>query len=270
MRIFLLIASFLILFAPVTGQSYQSNWDNYVMQVNQKPVSVVVDLGLKQVAPMKERPFVVIVRTKIISPESNGQPGKKERARLDEMEESLEKQLARYCGALYAGRFTQRGIREFYFYVLDSIDYLKAVRTAMAGYTEYQYLCQSREDRNWENYQQVLYPAERDLEGILNRRQIDQLVSKGDLLRSPRRIDHHFVFPSKTKREEFIRSMTREKFLLASIEDGQEGGDMPFALHMYRDDIPDYSSIGLLFLPLWDNARKLQGRYTGWETFVVQ
>jgi uncharacterized protein (TIGR01619 family) len=270
MRIFLPVFSSLLFFTLARGQTHQSNWDNYVMEVNRRPVSVVVDLGLKTVAPMKERPYVVIIRTKILSPESNGQPGKAERARLDEMEEKLEDQLSRYCGALYAGRFTQRGIREFYFYALDSIEYVKAVQTAMAGFTDYQYLCQAKEDKAWENYQQVLYPSEKDMEAILNRRQIDLLASKGDPLSIPRRIDHHFVFSSKSKREEFVRSMTKENFQLASMEDGPEGGEMSYSLHMYRDDIPAYSRIAQLFLPLWENARKLQGRYLGWETYVVR
>jgi hypothetical protein len=270
MRIFLLISPCLFFFYPVRGQTYQSNWDTYVTEVNQKPVSVVVDLGLKAVAPLKERPYVVIVRTKLASPERNGQPGKGEITRLDDMEDKLEDELSRISGAIYAGRFTQRGIREFYFYALDSIDYLKAVMSAMAGFTEYQFLCQAKEDRAWENYKLVLYPSEKDMETILNRRQIDLLAGKGDLLRSPRRIDHHFVFPTKSKREEFLHSMTRENFQMAGIEDGPEGGDMPFSLHMYRADIPDYSRISQLFIPLWENARRLQGRYMGWETFVLK
>jgi uncharacterized protein (TIGR01619 family) len=270
MRIFLFLTPLMLFFSLSDAQSYQGNWESYVMEVNRKPVSVVVDLGLRPAVPMKDHPYVVILRTKILSPEANGQPGASERERLDAMEDQLVTQLNRYCGAIYAGRFTQRGLREFYFYALDTVGYLMGVQTAMAGFTEYQFLCQAKEDRAWENYLQVLYPSEKDLEMIMQRRQVDLLVRKGDALLRSRRIDHYFYFPTKSRREDFLRSISGDKFQIGDMNDETGNTELPYALHLFRDDIPSYRNIRQLFMPLWENARKYGGRYDGWETFVVQ
>ena len=80
-----------------------------------KPISVNVDLALGQVAPIKENPFVVILRIKLRAPNTNGLPGIDEMKELDKLESRLVELLARQVGAMFAGRFTQRGIREFYF-----------------------------------------------------------------------------------------------------------------------------------------------------------
>jgi uncharacterized protein (TIGR01619 family) len=271
MRIFLFLTPMMLFFSPSHAQPPQGNWESYVMEVNKKPVSVVVDLGLRSAAPMKDRPYVVILRTKILTPETNGQPGPGERERLDAMEDQLVNQLSRYSGAIYVGRFTQRGLREFYFYTLDTVGYLKGVQTAMSGFTEYQFLCQAKEDKAWENYLQVLYPSEKDLEMITQRRQVDLLARKGDALVKMRRIDHYFFFPTKSRREDFLRSISGDKFQLGGMEDASsDTRDLPYALHLFRDDVPSYRNIRQLFMPLWENARKFGGRYDGWETFVIQ
>jgi hypothetical protein len=269
MRLFLTIA-FLICFSPFSLLLAQEDWDNYIMEVNRKPVSVVVDLGLKKNAPMADRPHVVIVRVQLAAPESNGQPGKAELGKLELMENGLESTLRRQMGAIYAGRFTQRGIRELYFYVLDTVGFRGTVGTVMGGFRDYPYLCQAREDRSWTNYLQVLYPSDKDLEIIMNRRLLDELSAKGDGLRTPRKIDHFFLFPTQATREEFLRARLRDGYQLGGMDELPEGNALRYTLRINRDDTPSYGVIPTLFLPLWEEARKSQGRYTGWETYVVR
>jgi hypothetical protein len=269
MRLFLLL-TFLCSLHPVHELFAQEDWDNYIMEVNRKPVSVVVDLGLKKSAPMADRPNVVIVRVQLAAPEPSGQPGKAELDKLELMENSLESTLRRQLGAIYAGRFTQRGIRELYYYVLDTVGFREQVGMVMAGFRDYPYLCQAREDRSWTNYLQVLYPSDKDLEIIMNRRQLDELSVKGDGLTKPRRIDHFFLFPTQAKREEFLRARLRDGYLLAEMDELPEGDALRYSLRIHRDDTPSYAGIASLFLPLWEAAKKSQGRYTGWETFVVR
>jgi hypothetical protein len=249
----------------------QSDWESYVMQVNQKPVSVVVDLALKARADTrKTRPFVVIFRTKLLSPDASGQPAAEERPRLDEMENKLEAELLKSNGAVYAGRFTQRGLRELYFYTLDTIQFRTTLERALAGYPEYKWLCQAKLDAEWSHYGEVLYPSERELELILNRRQIEELVEKGDPLTAIRRIDHYFYFKTRTGRDEFIRSIGEEGFQIASMNEDGKDENRPFTLQIYRDDKPGYPFIQSILIPLWERARKYQGRYDGWKTEVMK
>jgi hypothetical protein len=85
---YLLFLSLALCLKSVSAQSFESDWDTYQMEVNGKPVSVVVDLGLARIAPMKNRPHAIIVRTRILKPDAVGQPGKSEAARLDELKPS--------------------------------------------------------------------------------------------------------------------------------------------------------------------------------------
>ena len=65
-----LIVSFLHLSLFSQSQKIQHDWENYVLAVDGKPVSVNVNLGLSSKAPIKERPFVIILRTKIKNPDT--------------------------------------------------------------------------------------------------------------------------------------------------------------------------------------------------------
>ena len=262
---FFLISSFLS-----SAQKNISDWDAYLMEVNNKPVSIIVDLGLATVAPQKERPFVIIIRTKILQPEANGLPGKSESARLDEMENKLVEQLGSKTGSVYTGRYTQRGLREFYFYALDTLDYVFAVRSALAGFSEYQWLTQAKEDKKWTNYFTVLYPPPIEMEKIQNRRLVDILKSKGDLLKEPRRIEHFFYFKTKSKREDFLRSPGIESFSIDEIPEATEKTALPYMLHLFKDDVPDYSFIDRVLIPLWERAKQFEGHYDGWETYLVK
>jgi hypothetical protein len=267
---YLLLIKLSILSAVVSAQSAGGDWDAYLMEVNGKPVSVVVDLGLARIAPMKDRPNAILVRTRIKDPDAGGQPGKAESARLDELENLMVEQLEKSTGAVYAGRFTQRGLREFHFFALDTVGYARALRTAFAGFTEYEWLARSVEDKSWSNYFDVLYPPAVEMEKIQNRRLVDLLREKGDGLKAPRRIDHYFYFKTKSLREQFLRGPGMSEFSIAEMPEADEKQALPYLLHLHKEDVPDYGLITRLIIPLWENARKLQGRYDGWETYLVK
>lgn len=242
-----------------TGQDAFNDWDTYVTSLNGRtPVSVMVNLALVQKNAQRSRPFAIILRTKVHFPDAQGQPGQEEMIELDSMENHLEHGLRDHIGAVYAGRFTQRGLREFYFYGLDTMDYLRPVREAMAQHPGYDWLCQAKYDKDWTNYQQVLYPSPRDLERIQDRRLVDQLVRKGDPLKVARPVDHYFYFKTKSERESFLRDPLLSGFHILEMPDEPSKGDLPFLLHVNRKDVPDYKFIDKVVLPL--------GRYPekGW------
>ncbi len=249
-----------------SGQDALNDWDTYVTSLNGRtPVSVLVNLALVQKNVQRARPFAIILRTKIHFPDALGQPGQEEMGELDSMENHLEKGLRDHVGAVYAGRFTQRGLREFYFYGLDTLDYLRPVREAMAEHPGYDWLCQARYDKDWTNYQQVLYPSPRDLERIQDLRLVERLRKKGDPLREARPVEHFLFFKTRSDREGFLRDPVMGGFQILEMPDDPGKGDHPYLLHVSRKDVPDRVFIDKVILPLWDAAVKRGGRYDGWE-----
>lgn len=253
------------------SQGYESDWDAYLMQVEGRPVSVVVDLGLRKVAPMADRATATLVRARLLRPQSNGLPGAEESARLDSLEERLVQGLARVGGHVYAGRFSQRGIRTFHFFTADTAGQAAALRDAFAAFPEYAWLARSLPDSGWSNYLDALYPPPRELELIGDRRLVDQLQRQGDALARPRVVEHFLRFPSKISRMEFLRQPGMEAFTVAAMPEADSTGkEMPYLLQLRRDDVPDLAFVDRVLRPLREKAGRYRGRYEGWETYLVK
>lgn len=255
----------------VGAQIVKEDWDNYVIAVNNHPVSVVVNLGLKEKAPYKERPFVIILRTKYTNADPNGFPAPEISGTMDSIEFQLEARLKSQLGAVYAGRFTQRGLREFYFYALDTVQYLGACAFVMDQYRDFPWLCKAVNDKTWSNYFEVLYPSPNELEKIENRRIIETLKKKGDPLNQARKIDHLFYFKSPTVRQSFLKTLDLTDVKIDEMPvERTEFGDYGYRLKLSRSDTPDQFSMDKLCIYLRELAAKNNGIYGGWQTYVIK
>ena len=247
------------------------NWDNFIISVNGHPVSIVVDLALKEKAPQKERPFSVVLRTKYANPDENGFPPEESRAALEQIENRLELALRKENGAVYAGRFTQRGLREFYFYALDTVGYMATCNRIMQDFPDHPWLAKAMNDGNWSNYFEILYPGDTELEKIENRRMVKELESRGDDLSRPRKIDHLFLFRSAAGRKAFLQAMDLPGFRVLDMPvEKTEAGDFAFRLLISRDDKPEINEMDRLTIYMGQLCRKHNGRYEGWQTHVVK
>lgn len=265
------LLTFLASVLLTAAQGYESDWDAYLMQVEGRPVSVVVDLGLRGVAPKADKPYATLIRTRMLRPQANGLPGAVESARLDSLEEHLVEWLEKGRGDIYAGRYTQRGIRTFHFFTGDTSGQASALYAAFAGFPEYEWLARSVADSAWSNYLDALYPPLRELELIRDRRLVESLQRQGDPLTRPRPVEHYLHFPSKISRMEFLRLPEIEGFTVVEMPEADSSRrDMPYLLHLRRDDIPDLRFIDRVVMPLRDKASRMRGRYEGWETFLFR
>ena len=253
------------------SQTAESDWDAYVLDMNGKPVSIVVDLSLASRAPMKDRPMALVVRTKLRQPRSDGQPGGEEIPRLDSMEEDIVNRLSRATGAVYAGRFTQRGIREFCFFALDSVGYSEALFAAFAGYPGYEWLGKAVEDKAWSNYFDMLFPAPDQLDRMRFRRQSDALRQNGDALERPRPVEHQLRFKTRVARDQFLRLPGMGEFTIVDLPElPEEGAEFPFSLRIQGPGVPDYRYIEQVIMPMRTKAIALKGKYTSWYCDILR
>lgn len=261
LRVYLFVFSLFTIHAAFS-QKLQHDWENYVTAIKDKPVSINVDLGIKPFVPLKDMPYVMIVRLKLQASNEFGMPSGDEVLTLNEIEEQLVDLLSRGQGAIYVGRFTQRGIREFYFYAGDTIRYQQTINTALVSFTSYQWLAQCKRDESWQNYLNVLYPADLDKMLIDSRRQLN-LFLQNNAAGIKKNVSYYFEFPDDASCRKFLQSPGCSKYTVNQYirKAGGKGISMVFSAIESIDRKWLEQSIPVLF----SASKKHGGLYKGWE-----
>ncbi|HRO47773.1 DUF695 domain-containing protein [Agriterribacter sp.] len=265
--LFLLFSCIALL--QIKAQQYKGNWDAYVVQINHKPASVVVDLDFGNSPEAKEKRNVIIVQLNMKRVQPDGMPAGNEIKTLDSIENGLVNSLSSALSAQYTGRYTRDGKRDFYFYSNDTSNCITHVATVLQHFSTYTWTVLVNRDDDLSNYLNVLYPTQKEMERIQNRRMVDALHAKGDQLTAPRKVDHFLFFKTEADRKKFAGVVQDNGFTVENA--GKEIGvkDRPYSLHISRTDKVDYNSIDKVSLYLWELALHYFGKYEGWETFVV-
>lgn len=247
---------------------YQEEWEFYFSNVNEKLGSLVVDLGLYRVAPMKDKPNILWISIKMNNPSEDELSSQGESEILGYIEEALIDNITSKHNSIYVGRLTSAGDRVFYFYVENLKDFDQVISEVMAVYPEYQYDFDSKEDKEWQGYFDFLYPLPQQFQSIQNRRVIEQLEKNGDNLTKEREVFHWIYFKSNIDRERFLEKIKNDKFLIVNKEYDISLGEFPYQLQIKRVDKVDQSSVDGYVIYLKDLAEEIGGDYDGWETSI--
>lgn len=266
--LFLLSASFAV--TQAFTQYYTGDWDTYVLQVEGKPVSVMVDLNFGNSSLAKEKRNVIIVRMKLKQIQPDGMPEKVELKLLDSIENNLVNDLGLSLGAQYTGRFTQRGFRDFYFYSNDTLNSKMQVSGVLQHFPSYSWTTLVKSDPDLSNYYHVLYPTPEESERIKNRRMVETLQEKGDLLTAPRKVNHWIYFRTEIGRKSFVHIIQDNGYVVERADKEVGIKDYPYSLQISRVDKVDFDSINKVSIFLWKLSLQYFGKYDGWETFVVR
>jgi hypothetical protein len=245
------------------------DWDFYFCLVGDKPASIFVDLGAAREAPTAAYRFMGFVRVRLRDPMPDGLATEAESTALSLVEDRLEEQLTAAGAAVYVGRSTGNGTRDFYFYTKDDSDWQARVDVAMAPFPEYACDAGARFDEEWAAYFKFLRPSGMSLQTILNRRQCQALEQQGDTLTTPREVDHLVQLPTRESSSNFRLRAARLGFSLRRDPTAQQGRT-EIDVHVFRVDTPSLQNIDEITLPLCKIASDLGGRYVGWECTVVE
>ncbi len=245
-------------------------WDFYFGRVNGAVSSIFVDLGIRPDVPMEKRPWLLWVFVNLQSPTPEGLSSNSEGARLHEMGEALDANISAACGAQMVGRLTGAGRREFYFYGEEPGPLDQAVAQAMQSFGEYQQECGSTLEPEWDQYVNLLYPSDTNLQRMFNRRVLETLAERGDSHETPRQVDHWLEFPDEDRRAACRDTLLAIEFKLESEFLSEEVDDeLPCTLVVSRVDSVDSHTINGITLELARLAQQHGGRYDGWESPVV-
>lgn len=242
-------------------------WDFYFFDNQGKAASAFIDLGIARDVPLPDYPVSACLYLDMATPRPDGLSSNEEYDALIEVEDTIAELSDQV--ALYVGRVTSEGRRDFYFYVSDAGRWEADVRQLMERFPRYHYRTASRQDPDWDVYSNHLYPDEEQRHSISNRQVCESLERHGDPLTDARDIDHWTYFPDATIRDEFIRQASAMGYQLRGAwGPDEDNGD--YAAQLYRSDVPAFDQIDDATHPLVRLAERLGGRYDGWECMVLK
>jgi uncharacterized protein (TIGR01619 family) len=247
-----------------------SDWDFYQCNVNSKPASIYVDLGLRSVAPDLNRNIILCIWVYFKHPNpENGLSTQQEFETLSSIEDALSEALVSNFSASYAGRITNDGRREFYFYSSSSTALEAKVQAALLKFGEYKYEAWAQPDAEWNQYLNLLYPSKSNLRWMMDRRVTETLERQGDQLTSPRPIEHYSYFSTEKDRSEFIKIIKANGFEIIrksepTTDDARHGVIYKKSQPATLNEV--YRTTGFLE----EQSEHFKGDYDGWESIVVK
>jgi hypothetical protein len=246
-------------------------WDFYFARVNDAVSSIFVDLGIRPDAPLEKRPWLLWVWVEMRAPRPDGLSSNEEAPKLHEIGEALDSLISTACGGQLVGRITGSGRREFYFYASEPGELDGAAANAMKGFPDYTYEAGSTFQPEWEQYLELLYPSESNLQRMFNRRVLESLEENGDVHEVPRTVEHWLEFPTVEARAACRDTLIAIDFVLVGEYLSEEADDeLPHSLVVARVDSVDSHTINGITLELARLAGEHGGRYDGWECPVTK
>lgn len=244
-------------------------WDVYLARYENGSGSMLVNMGIKNSAPVSRLPFIVITGVTFQGCDDAGFPKKDQFPELYALSDSVKK-IMTHADQSMVGTFTYQCQRLDYYYTNDTINIRSALNNlynrSFAKFTPY---IKIGVDKDWEAYFTFIYPNEETQEYMRNTKVIMQLQMSGDQLTKARKVDHWLYF----KKEEDLNCMTayvKSKNFVVEQTNKSKKTDLPFLLQISREDKVDIGSISAVTLELSRQAHNCKGVYDGWETFVIK
>jgi uncharacterized protein (TIGR01619 family) len=252
----------------ISDSKYREEWDFYFSNIENKPGSIALDLGLFKVAPIKNRDNVCWISIEMLEPREDGLSSTNESIILGELEEQLAGKMKEKHSAIYAGRMTSNGKRAICFYLGDTTLVDKTISDIMVTYPKYLFDYEIREDKTWGNYFEFLYPLPEQYQCMLNRRVVDNLEKNGDKLIKERPVDHWIFFKTDNDKKAYLDKVIADGFQIVTNDFDKSLGEYPYRLHISRVDKVDNNSVDEYVIHLWKLANEMNGDYDGWETSI--
>jgi uncharacterized protein (TIGR01619 family) len=247
---------------------HEENWEFYFSNVNDTLSSFFIDLGFYKIAPIKDKPNLVWVYIKMNNPRKDGLSSNEEFEKLAKIEDNIVDEFSKKYSAIFVGRVTTDGDRQFYFYCNDTAYIDKTLSEIMKVFPDYQYQQGVEDNRDWNYYLDFLYPLPQQIQRIQNRKIVDALKDNGDKLVKERFVNHWIYFKTEKNRTDFLSKIKNDSFIIVSENFDNELGELPYSLQIKRLDKVDLDSVDEYVVYLFTKANECNGDYDGWETSI--
>jgi len=244
------------------------NWKPYLCNVNSKPASILVDVGIRTTVPDPARQWLLWAWVYFKQPRADGLSSSEEFATLCAIEDKLTPLVEERCRALAVGRITTDGRREFYYYGPNVDGFEKAVRESLSSFDGYDFAQGNQYDPQWNQYLTVLFPSDEDMQRISNREVTDLMERQGDQPEVPREILHWCYFAKKDNRAEFSAVVMSLGYTVNS-ESENPASENPYGVCFGKIQEATAKSIDEAVIELHRTSKRFNGEYDGWEAQVM-
>ena len=239
------------------------NWGVYITTLENKAASFFVNFEFQEQGNTQHFDTLSIVNCILNEPTESGLPSDQEADITDSMEDKFCNDFCDQNKLVYVGRCTSGGIRSFFFYHKNDVEFGPRFEKIKQDFPSYNFTLNQRSDPEWNAYFEFLCPDkwESQMEG--NNQICSILMENGDNLEVARSIDHWAYFKNKEAWEKFCSFVQELNFNV--VDSGKKGfWKKEFFVHFARADKP--AEINNVVYPLFEKAEELSGVYDGWES----
>ena len=282
----------------------EDDWDFYPCRVDGAPASIFLNLALEQRPWPPEADMLYTVTLHMLDAGEHGMGTSAEAGVIGPAEDALATSAAS-LGLVYVGRLRTKRIWQLMLYgPPGQLEALGELTQRSDELRSRRAETQERPDGDHEVFRDFLLPDAERRQWMQDRRLVDVLLSYGDRLEVPRRIEHWAYFPSHDARERFVLETARVGFREIEAADGEHdepdepnehgehdehgehaehdseregevngcadgrGGAARFAAHVGRIDTVELAHIHGVVMQLHAMAQRHGGTYDGWETSI--
>ncbi|MDV2080637.1 DUF695 domain-containing protein [Marinobacter xestospongiae] len=240
-------------------------WYTFAASMGDHQAWISFNQGYAEVAEGDSRNHALRVQLPFKFPSEHGLSTNKEFPQLLAVDETLESEVTGAGGA-YVGRVTVAGHRYFYYYVDFSEQKAADIVERVAAETAYNLKLQFNADEDKHHYWNDLYPTADDWQVVWDLKTMEQLRNSGDVDSVQREIRHWAYLPDESSCSQFSDWVSSEDYVL--LVDCQFDEEAGFQVHYRHVGTVQLADITGHTIPANRMARKLGGRYDGWETTV--
>jgi len=255
----------------------QDNWETYLVKKEKGLMSISVNMDLNVTKPNYKNLLIVGTNTRKCF--KNGYPNPDGLEDLYTFSDSVANAIDKVTKSRLAGIITYQCAGLDVFYVKDTLNLRENLdETIHKNFFQTKSYTFIERDKNWDYYDNSLYPKDLSEDFFINQDFLRQLVEEGDDLAEPRELKHWVYFNNPKKRVKFIDEIKKLEFAVDSVNykkdkkfvDVQNSfyysrvRSYPFEIKISRKDSINPLSISKLTFMLQALTKSLNGKYDGW------
>ena len=245
---------------------WPADFEFYMASIQDQPAQIMVDLGVKPLAPVTTLPVRLMVRVMMKNAREDGLRGESEEAPLAHLEHRL-KAKVQTLGLRLVGRVVYQGWMDLIFYAPPKGDPQALHEAIMATKEDYEVRVAMEHDAEWSMYLEFLYPTDtRAIQAMKNRRIFQRLVVAGDDPKVQRLVNHVAVFPdviTAVNAQQLIRDVGFGGLVV------EQAGEDRWEISFSRRENLDGGRMDSVCAQLIALVEDAGGSYEGWGTMAM-